>query len=72
MALTRTSLVGLDIRPGTWSDPEGCGAWGGGGVITMCLGVGQVAFLLLQFLEMFAKIDLQILCSPDVDRQWKY
>jgi len=37
----RTSFVGLDFRPGSYGAPEGCNAWGGGGVITICLGVGQ-------------------------------
>jgi len=36
----RTDFIGLDIRPGTWGNPSGCTAWGGSGVITMCLGVG--------------------------------
>ena len=30
--------------PGSYGAPEGCNAWGGGGVITICLGVGQVLF----------------------------
>ena len=30
---------------GSYGAPEGCNAWGGGGVITMCLGVGQVCHM---------------------------
>jgi len=40
-AYARTDFVGLDIRPGGSFGAEGCEAWGGGGLITMCLGVGQ-------------------------------
>jgi len=40
-AYARTNFVGLDFRPGSYGAPEGCNAWGGGGVITMCIGVGQ-------------------------------
>jgi len=39
-AYTRTDFIGLDIRPGSYGNPSGCNAWGGRGVITMCLGVG--------------------------------
>jgi len=39
-AFARTSFVGLDFRPGSYGNPAGCNAWGGGGIITVCLGVG--------------------------------
>jgi len=35
----RQKILNLHLRPGTYA--EGCNAWGGGGTVTLCTGVGE-------------------------------
>jgi len=37
--LFRKKITNLHLRPGTYD--EGCNAWGGGGTVTLCTGVGE-------------------------------
>ena len=89
---SRWATKGLDLRPGShyhanlcsgkYGAPEGCNAWGGGGVITMCIGVGDTISQAGNLEELFlhegahVTLDSEVLhsegwkCARDLDQNY--
>jgi len=79
---SRWATRGLDLRPGTYGAPSGCNAWGGGGVITMCAGVGDTLMQAGNFEELMlhegahVTLDSEVLhsdawkCARDMDKNY--
>jgi len=63
---SRSATTGLDLRPGNYNSPSGCNAWGGGGVITMCVGVGDTIMQAGNFEELMLHEGAHVTLDPNI------